>query len=186
MLKKTYKAIIVVGFLSINTAFSQEKLYDILPLADNKVSYSDVIVVDNINRDELLRRAKKWIVDSYKSANDVIQYEDIGEGEIIGKGHFETTWQATFMHTYKVNVLHTVKIQAKDGRYRYEITNLKVKFHIPADRLGPGTDVEEPVEEFNKKREKNVVKFASNIDSGVKSIIESLNSSIKKPSKNDW
>lgn len=89
--------------------------------------YSEVVLVDSsIKQSTLFLRAKKWFVDYYKSAKDVIQLEDRESGEIIGKGVC-----ALKIGFVGIDVYHTVRIYVKDGKYKYEITNLSSKQHIP-------------------------------------------------------
>lgn len=178
--------IFILLLLISMASYSQEKLYNILPMIEGQVQFEEVVPVENVSKDDLYKRAKKWIVETYKSANDVIQYDDPSGGEVIGKGFFEVNWQATFMHTYKVNVFHTVNIKVKDGRYKFVINGFRVKFHLPADKYSPPVDGDEPLETFNKAREKNAAKFASVVDAEMYTIVNSIKTGMKKSSKDDW
>ena len=57
-------------------------------------------------------RAKKWFVDNYKSAKDVIQLDDKENGEITGTGNFKISY-----YTRKPYISHTISIFVKEGRY---------------------------------------------------------------------
>jgi len=81
-------------------------------------SYHEVVKVDSISADELYSRAKPWIALTYKSANDVIQLDDQNAGRIIVKGNFEIIYYAN-----QAWVNHTLTIDFKEGRYRYDLTS---------------------------------------------------------------
>ena len=165
---------------------SDPKLLDILPTKDGKVYYSEVVQIDSTDKSKLYTKAKKWFVDQYKSAKDVIQLDDKENGEIIGKGYFETQWQANFMTMQKVNVWHTVKVSVKDNKYRYEISNFELKWHTAPSKYSSGGNTEVLIEDFWKNRESNAKKYFAKVDTEVKSIISSLERFMKAPIGDDW
>ena len=176
---------IIVILFSFNV-FAQDKLLGILPLKDGKVTYDGVVQVDSINKDELYKRAKRWFIETYKSAKDVIQLDDKENGEVIGKGFFEIYWQVTFMSGQNINVWQTMKIQVKDGRYRYEITDFNVKYYVSASQYSSGANIDSPLEAWNKGRDDNSKKIYTKIDTEVKSLISSLEKFVRTPPKDDW
>ena len=115
------KKLLIVSILTATVFCSngQDKLMDILPLKDGVVTYTNVISIDGVNKDELYSRAKKWFVTTYKSANDVIQLDDKENGEIVGKGNFNITYYARDPF-----INHAITISVKDGRFKYLITDL--------------------------------------------------------------
>lgn len=83
--------------------------------------YSEVVDVPGKNSDQLYSSAREWFADSFNSANDVLQMDDPVAGKLIGKGTFELTigyiiWRPNF----------TIKIFVKDGKYKYEISDIKI------------------------------------------------------------
>jgi hypothetical protein len=99
----------------------------ILPIDSitHQITYSGIVVVDSSSADLLFDRAKEWFVHSFNSANDVVQMEDKERKKIIGKGKFDVV--TSYMSSLSTNSLGYVKfsveIQAKEGRYRYVITD---------------------------------------------------------------
>ena len=70
--------------LIANVSFGQ--IYTI-PKVNGKYEYSSIITLDSTyKKDDLYRNAKLYFVDNYKSAKDVIQYDDKDQGKVIGKG----------------------------------------------------------------------------------------------------
>ena len=184
------KVISTLALLLFSTVFTfcqSTKLYEVLPLVDSNVVYSEVVMADNISKNELFTRAKKWSVDAYVSAKDVTQYEDKEAGELIVKAQFDALYQITFYQIDPVQIRHVVKIDVKDGKYRYEISNLIVKYLIPSPtQYGRSREAEMPIERFNQKnRPQNSAKFAVGINNKIQEIIKSLKTAMET-SKKDW
>jgi hypothetical protein len=49
------------------------------------LTYTEVIQVDSISKNELYNRAKLWFTTVYNSAKDVLQMDNKDEGQKIGK-----------------------------------------------------------------------------------------------------
>jgi hypothetical protein len=172
--------------LAVSSFGQDEKLLDVLPMKDGKVTYTGIIQVDSSDKSKLYNKAKKWFIEQYKSAKDVIQLDDKENGEIIGKGYFETVWQMGFGIAQKVNDWHTVKVSVKDNKFKYEITDFRVKYYVSSSQYSRGSDVDVSIEDFGKNREKNAKKYYAQVDKEVISIISSLEKFMKAPAKDDW
>jgi len=177
---------ILFNLIILNFNFAQGKLLDILPLKNGKVTYSAVVEVDSVSKDELYNRVKRWFVNTYNSGKDVIQLDDKENGEAIGKGFFEETWMVTFYAAQNVKVWQTVKIQLKENKYRYEITDFRMKYYVAPSAYTKGTDIDIALEEWNKDRDSNNKKFYPKIDSRVKAIILSLEKAMKTANDDNW
>ena len=156
----------------------------IFPQKNGIVIYTDVIEVDSsIKKDELYNRAKSWFVTEYKSANAVLQMQDKDAGIIMGKGMFEAGYNMGLMVGLQiVNVYHTVKIFIKDGKYKYEITDLNGKYYSSATRYSSGGLNEFPIGNvIMPGNKKNYKKFLEDVDQNIKAIITSLKSAMAKP-----
>lgn len=183
-MKKAF--LVLLSTLILNGMYAQDKLLGILPLKDGKVTYTNVIQVDSFSKDELYKRAKRWFIDTYKSGKDVIQLDDKENGEIVGKGFFEETWMVTFYAGQNVNVWQTIKIHMKDGRYKYEISDFRMKYFVSASQYTSASNVDIPLEDWNKGRDTNNKKFYPKIDNQVKLLIESLEKAMKTPIDDNW
>ena len=150
----------------------QEKLFDILPLTDGIVTYSEVVQIEEVNKDELYLRAKKWFVTTFNSAKDVIQLDDKENGEIIGKGSFRIPF-------YSINpvINHTLTILVKDGRFKYVITDL-----IYNDDQGNKSSIENCTYITNSAKKKLYPK----IDEEINSLIISLKNDMKTKQTDNW
>lgn len=97
----------------ILTVFGQEPL-----------TYTEVVHVDSVSKNDLYNRAKFWFATAYNSANDVLQIDNKEEGEIIGKAimiYNPNVFSGSEQTKGSIN--YTIKIFVKEGRYKYEITD---------------------------------------------------------------
>lgn len=102
------------------TGMAQEIL---LPLNSetNLIEYSELVKIDSTTtQKELYSRAKEWVAITFKSAKDVIQMDDSENGILILKGIMPISGG---MYLADGKVDFTMKIQLKNGRYKYWITN---------------------------------------------------------------
>lgn len=98
-----------------------KKNVDLLPKNDEGRYYLEgVVQIPEASADELYQRARIWFVHEYRSANAVIQYEDQAEHRLIGKGVFDIPYGLVG----PIGIQHTITVETKDGRYRYEIRDL--------------------------------------------------------------
>jgi hypothetical protein len=164
-MKKVQFLIITIVLIS-STSYGQSNL----PIKDGKVTYTNVINIDSVRKDELFVRAKKWFATTYKSANDVIQMDDKDAGEIVGKGNMQIKYYAR-----NPRISHTITISVKDGKYRYIISDLEY-----SDIQGDKFNIENfPKAWFGEQ------KLYDAIDSNVKVIIESIKAAMTSSKKND-
>lgn len=99
--------------------------YAAIPKVDGQYEWSEVVQADSaLKKDDLYRNAKVFFANEFKSAKDVIQYDDRGEGRVMGKGDFRLEdVQGAFLIVVsdKRYVNFTLEIMCKDGRYKYRI-----------------------------------------------------------------
>jgi hypothetical protein len=165
--------ILFITLLLSTTVFSQEKLNGILPLQDGVVTFTEVVPVEGASQSTLYANAKRWFVNLYKSAKDVIQLDDKDAGEIIGKGVFKIDY-----YSRKPSIAHTISIRVKDGRYKYTISDLSY-----SDINGDKFTIENfPNGWFGKK------KLYNNISDEIEQIVESIKSAMqaKAGKDDDW
>lgn len=97
-----------------------------------------VRVIENLpaNKDQLFIHSNRWMIDSFRSAKDVIQYTDKEAGLLVGKmtlyyepgqyvGYGVTTSETLAQATVEINVRdNKVKIEIKPlGGWRYSVNN---------------------------------------------------------------
>lgn len=110
--------------LSLN-CFSQKYEF---PLSSDKseIHYSEVVSLDSISKDLLFGKTKEWFVSKFISYKTICQLEDKTSGIIIVKPIFDVYSYA--VGKTKIGIVeYTLKIQVKDGRYKYEIYDIRHK-----------------------------------------------------------
>jgi len=119
-MKRTILILIILFKLSNQNSFSQ----DILPIdkESGKITFTEIIKIDNADAKALYNKAKIWFVHSFNSAQNVIQLDDKESGKIIGKGLFRVVSSVIVKGDIGV-VKFTVEIVVKDGRYKYTFTD---------------------------------------------------------------
>lgn len=111
-------------------------VYNSLPRVDGNIEFTEVIQLDSsFSKDLLYRNAKLFFTNEFKSAKDVLQYDDRAEGKVIGKGNlqqedFQMTFLVMFTQTRIVNF--TLEIFCKDGKYKYRLYDIQIKGHSRA------------------------------------------------------
>lgn len=178
--------ILIVSLFISQEIFAQEKLLGILPLKEGKVTYSDVLPVQGVSKDQLYKRVKLWFIESYNSGKDVIQLDDKDHGEIIGKGCFRAKWNFRFYTTLSMNVWKTIKIQIKNDSLKYEISDFRMNNYFFPTTKSSLSDASIPLETWNKGHDANNRKFYPRINNQMLALISSLESAVKSNENDNW
>jgi len=88
-----------------------------------QIIFTEVVAVDSVSKDELYLRAKEWFAKTYNDSKEVIQLSDKEAGKIIGKGVYLAYYHSIGLRNGGL-VHYTLTVIAKDGRYKYELTDL--------------------------------------------------------------
>lgn len=153
-------------------------------MKEGKVTYTGVIMRDSLSAEQLYLYTRRWVVNQYKSGKDVTQMEDAANKEVIARGWFPATWMVTFYAPSEVQVWHTISIQCKDGRFKYEMTDFSIKWFVGHPY---NTWYDRPLEEWNRGREKNVAKVYEQIQLTVGDMLRALKNAIDEGrTEEDW
>ena len=90
------------------------------------ITYKEVVTVAG-NPNELFNRAIEWINKQYKNPADATKVRNPATGLIEIIHRFEITREDKGMTRPAGTVDYSMKIEMKDGRYRYTITNFNYK-----------------------------------------------------------
>lgn len=109
-------------YLIFSPSFGQT--FNDFPKGENGViTYVGVEKADSISRQELHSRAKLFFAETFVSANDVVQMDDKESGIVLGKG-LSTISIKSGKYEFPVNLKYTIKVECKDNRYKWTITNI--------------------------------------------------------------
>lgn len=112
-----------------------------------KLSFEKVIQVDSASKETIYNGMKEWFGMNFVSAKNVLQIDDKDAGLIIANALTSYSYGKLRYVAYDGSINYTIKIQIKDSRFKFEITNINHKSHsgTHADywSLGMLTDSEE-------------------------------------------
>ena len=110
------RAILLLGFLAVLLSCTTPP--EAMPLPPEEQIVRRVITVDRPG-DELYRLSMEWMAKTFRSAQDVIQYQDKEEGIIVGKGVVMIAWAFSPRPTH-----FTLTIEVRDGRARITFSDI--------------------------------------------------------------
>ena len=88
------------------------------------ISFSEVIKVENTDAQTLYSRAKLFIAEAYKSNKDVTQLNDDAAKIVLIKPVIKNIWHDGWVGTCNGYTSYQLKIECKDGKYRYTLNGL--------------------------------------------------------------
>lgn len=96
----------------------------LLGFSQQPVTYDEVIVMPDISQADLFDRAENWLLHVYKSPGKHVQSKDEEDGWIVATGtmNFVQT-KGDGPNTTRGNIHYSIKLYAKDGKYRYVFTD---------------------------------------------------------------
>jgi hypothetical protein len=103
----------------------------------SRILYTEVVPVAGASQAELYARAKLWFADTFKATKAVVQADDKEAGIIQGTA-FQEIAVANGGVPMAVKLWYTIKIAFKDGRYKYDINDLRVQNYASPYTPYPG------------------------------------------------
>ncbi|MCZ8216643.1 MAG: DUF4468 domain-containing protein [Cyclobacteriaceae bacterium] len=186
------KVFLIHFFISIATLTVAQTKHS-LPVIDDKINFSEVVVVDSASKDELYTKAKIWLAENFISANDVIQFDDKENGIVIGKGIIRVKEGGL---TPRIKIWRfTVKIQVKDGKYKVNFYDIIYYFEMPDNLSGtvsPPVMLDEYFKDSKSYRKNGTLKpvsleFANETKTEFTSILKSVRDALTtKTGKDDF
>lgn len=104
---------------------------------DGNISYTAVVKIDEALSQDLYSRGKLFVADAFKSNKDVTQLNDDASKVILIKPiikHVSTGFLTSGLETF---TNYQLKIECKDGKYRYTIDGLALSFLAKNGMNGP-------------------------------------------------
>lgn len=96
---------------------------------EGEIAYGEVVQVEGLSKENIFNLTKSYLADEYNDVDEAIELEDKDLGMILVEGWFPVTvYSFNVYGTYKV--WHSLKIEMKEGRYRYQIYNLKLQYKL--------------------------------------------------------
>ena len=155
----------------ISTSFVNAQLF---PISEKtgKVSYEGVVKIDSLSAQEIYSRANEWFAITFNSAQSVIQMNDAEAKKIIGKAEI----QVFYGRSEAGKFLYTISFFAKEGRYKYIITDI---YHVgvPGTNYKSGGKIENEIPDCGKWTlpPKLWIKHKNKTEKHIQSLIRNLN-----------
>ncbi len=157
--------------------------------------YTEVIKVDSVKSEILFSRAKLFVVDSYNSAKYVTQLNDDKLQTIVIKAYQpiripDWSWKGGTVSAGGFN--YTFKIYCKDGRYKYELSDLEhTNMYDPSWGQGSGGAIEHEASDSGilMMSKKNWLEIRTTCIKSIENLISQLKKYMIKQSeteKIDW
>ena len=98
------------------------------PVTEEERVVVQVFEAPDYTKDQIFTAARMWIAQNFESAKAVIEYESKDDGTLIGNGNIPYTCSGGFACGIRAGawrVGFTMKVEAKDGRFRLTFTNVR-------------------------------------------------------------
>ncbi|MCO6367867.1 DUF4468 domain-containing protein [Roseivirga pacifica] len=102
-----------------------------LPIDENGNFFVEEVVEADGDADELYTRAKLLIVNTFRSANAVIQLDDKENHILIGKGYSGLVVRGSLGNVLFKDLYYTLKIETRDGRFKYSQYDFRMEDDDP-------------------------------------------------------
>lgn len=188
------KILLLVALTICVCGYGQNFIEDNFPTENGKIKYTEVVnTEENLTASDLYLNAKKWMVDAFNSSKSVTQTDDKESGLIIAKS-FVSKGHNTYVTNPKLWFI--LKLEFKEGRYRYTIYDIKYEFDI--NMMGQRSHTDKAFEEWikpsgakmsNKRREmvnQALTEYCQEVDAEFRSIVYSLKQGMNKNDSDDW
>ena len=95
-----------------------------------RIKFVGVVAVPGISAAELQARSREWVALTFQDTHQVTQLDDVSRGVLIVRGYTAMWKNVTLVGTggNAVPLAFTFRLDFRDGRYRYEVSDLGYAF----------------------------------------------------------
>ncbi len=159
------------GMMICPPVITNGKLNGILPMASQKVAYSEVVDCGSVSQADLFRRARLWAAQSYHSPGDTFTLSDKESGDLVGRVSQTVVLprsesSAGGVYTFRYSFI----IECTNRKYRATITQIEL------EESGARPT---PIETYCQKNEADRQTLYSALDLQLKASMASLQESVK-------
>lgn len=122
-----------------------------------RFEYTEVIKVDDLNKDEIYYRLVRWATLSYPSVKNVVELQDKESGNIIIKavitnesiGEETKIMRKKYTQKFDFTFPFVLDVKIKDGKYKYELFISKFKLKVSIGTTSSPDLGYNPIRNFN-------------------------------------
>ena len=89
------------------------------------ITYTGVVQVPGATQAELYSRAREWFATTFGSSKAVLEMDNAAAGKLIGHAYAPFEMAFGLGHTAQYAMWRQLKIEVKDGRYRYTLSDFE-------------------------------------------------------------
>jgi len=169
--------------LIIATSLKAQETNSIVPIDEDtkKITYQEVVNAKG-TADDLYVRGIAWINSYYKNPTDVTKVRNREDALIQGIARFQVTYVDEEEKTRPGGLIsYEIKLEFKEGRYRYTITNYNYK---QVSRFAVEKWLNKDAPAYNPQWEE----YIKQVDTYTKSLIADLNEGMiyKEKKEDEW
>jgi hypothetical protein len=173
-----------ISFITVNAQTQKQAPKFPIDESTKLINYSGIGEITGKHKEELFNNALAWCNTFYKNPNEVIRERDSVAGKIVCKGRYKimNPPDKTGFSTEGGLVQYTLTILFKEGRYKYDLTeiNWKQASYYPAEKwMDTKNSYYKPEYEF----------YLQQVDDKSRDILKDLDKGVKavaKQGKSDW
>ncbi len=159
-----------------------------------KVRYTDVISLDSMSKAEIYKKAKIWMLTTFKSADNMIDFDDAAMDKIIGTATvIVDSLRLPFVpgKTYSSESYLNLKmvISIKDNRLKYSIENILLYYKDAkyGQKIETGLEIIKTPNYWTKKMNSKFDEYANyGVNIIIKNLISNFTYSMKKEENHNW
>ena len=149
-----------------------EKLHGILPLANQKVTYSEVVDCGSVSQADLFRRSRLWSAQSFHSAKDTFALSDKETGDLISRSTQVVTLPRSESSTGGVySFRYSIVVECTNRKYRVTISQI--------DLEESGAARPTPIETYCQKNDKELQVIYAELDKQLRNVLISFQENVK-------
>ncbi|MEL7600563.1 MAG: DUF4468 domain-containing protein [Proteiniphilum sp.] len=163
---------------------------EFLPVIDGMITFSEVVQVDSLSKNDIFLRAHDWIIKTFNSAKDVIQFADKDAGKIVCKTVTGATVGKGWNKVTIDPVFYLLTIEVRSGRYKITASNFVHEYSVGMGAMK--TSGSNPLESYyllaspTKKEYETNIAFAEIIAGNIQNIFDSAFDAISEVGDEEW
>jgi hypothetical protein len=148
------------------------KLHGILPVVNQKVTYSEVVDCGSVSQADLFRRARLWIAQSSSSSASTFSLNDKETGDLVSRGKQVVSMPRSESFAGGVfSFRYSFVIECSNRKYRATITQIDVE--------DGNSDKLIPIEVYSQRNEKDLQLIYQELDKQLKGTLQLLQENVK-------